>query len=405
MKNTFKKALAFIMAFTFVFGSIQALNSGNVAFAGEEKSTEDGFKYGVIADTVFITGYEGSETDIEVPATIEGKPVAALDYFAFSNNTVITSVKLNENLLVIRGGTVNYHKGAFFGCENLKTVTIPDSVILIDDCAFEGCKSLEAVIISENSKLERIGEYTFASCEKLENIYVPDSVKTVETGAFSGCTSLKSVTGFKNVELIGNNVFNYTKIYNGEDRYTWNDYETPDAVYVGSCLVAVRNCGASYQVKEGTKTIATKAFYIEDEYNPCDNVTTKEIILPQSLKCIPYEAFYGCQALESITVPSGVEKIGTCAFENCTGLKSVSFAENSSLKEIGDHAFYNCSNLESVDFSDTEMMFRECAYNLVFIIITYNRVNQFHTIIPFCYVLSSIPCVRTFRRFCRLIDC
>lgn len=352
MKNTVKKALAFIMAFTFVFGYIQVLNSENVAFAGEEKATADGFKYGVIADTVFITGYEGSETDIEVPATIEGKPVVAIDYFAFSSNKVITSVKLNENLQVIRGGTTNYHKGAFWGCENLKTITIPDSVILIDDCAFQGCKSLEKVKISESSKLERIGEYSFANCEKLENIYVPDSVKTVEAGAFAACTSLKSVTGFKNVEFIGRDVFNDTIIYNGEDRYTWNDYGTPDEIYVGSFLVAVRNCGTSYQVREGTKIIGTKAFYIEDKNNPCANVTTKEIILPQSLKLISERAFYGCEALENITIPSNVEKIDVYAFGECYGLKSVSFAENSSLKEIAGHAFYNCSSLESVEIPE-----------------------------------------------------
>ncbi len=352
MKNTFKKALALIMAFTFVFGCIQVLNSENVAFAGEEKATEDGFKYGIIADTVFITGYEGGETDIEVPATIEGKPVVAIDYFAFSENTIITSVKLNENLLVIRGGTTNYHKGAFFGCENLRSVTIPDSVIKIDDCAFEGCTNLEEVEIGRNSKLEIIGEYAFANCKKLENIYVPDSVRTVEAGAFAACTSLKSVTGFKNVEFIGRDVFNDTIIYNGEDRYTWNDYETPDEIYIGSCLVAVRNCGTPYQVREGTKVIGTKAFCIDDKYNLQADVTTKEIILPQSLKSVSFRAFYRCQALESITLPSGVEKIDINAFEECTGLKSVSFAENSSLKEIAGNAFCNCSNLESVEIPE-----------------------------------------------------
>lgn len=62
---------------------------------------------------------------------------------------------------------------------------------------------------------------------------------------------------------------------------------------------------------------------------------------------IANEAFKGCTRLESITIPSGVRRIGAYAFRECTGLKSITIP--GSVTTIGEYAFRDCYSLASVD--------------------------------------------------------
>jgi hypothetical protein len=68
---------------------------------------------------------------------------------------------------------------------------MPDTVTVIDDCAFEECSGLTKLKLSNN--LEKIGEYTFWGCTSLEAVEVPKSVKSIGKCAFGGCTSLKEI--------------------------------------------------------------------------------------------------------------------------------------------------------------------------------------------------------------------
>jgi hypothetical protein len=59
-------------------------------------------------------------------------------------------------------------------------------------------------------------------------------------------------------------------------------------------------------------------------------------------------AFWGCTALETVTIPEGVKSIEDSAFWDCASLKAVTIPE--SVKTIGDHPFYGCTSLESIVF-------------------------------------------------------
>lgn len=68
-----------------------------------------------------------------------------------------------------------------------------------------------------------------------------------------------------------------------------------------------------------------------------NNKTIKTVIIPDTVKYIDDESFYGCTALESVTFGNGVEEIGDYAFENCTSLSKVYIPV--SVKKIGAEAF------------------------------------------------------------------
>lgn len=68
-----------------------------------------------------------------------------------------------------------------------------------------------------------------------------------------------------------------------------------------------------------------------------NNKTIKTVVIPDTVKYIDDESFYGCTALESVMFGNGVEEIGDYAFENCTSLSKVYIPV--SVKKIGAEAF------------------------------------------------------------------
>ena len=82
--------------------------------------------------------------------------------------------------------------GAFWNCESLTSISIPNSVTCIEDTAFHGCKKLPTITIPDS--VEIIGDSAFWGCESLKVIAIPNSVKVIEDYAFANCTSLSSIT-------------------------------------------------------------------------------------------------------------------------------------------------------------------------------------------------------------------
>jgi len=80
----------------------------------------------------------------------------------------------------------------FANCDLLYNVTIPDSVVTIDYCAFELDVALEYVLISENSNLQTIANGSFR-CTKINSIVIPSGVTEIGYSAFSSCNALNTV--------------------------------------------------------------------------------------------------------------------------------------------------------------------------------------------------------------------
>ncbi|MCB6104587.1 leucine-rich repeat domain-containing protein, partial [Flavobacterium psychrophilum] len=90
---------------------------------------------------------------------------------------------------------------AFIHCNNLTSVTIPNSVTTIGDYVFADCSGLTSVTIP-NSVIT-INRGAFGGCSGLTSVTIPNSVTDIENGAFFSCSGLTSVTIPNSVTTIG----------------------------------------------------------------------------------------------------------------------------------------------------------------------------------------------------------
>ena len=94
----------------------------------------------------------------------------------------------------------------------------------------------------------------------------------------------------------------------------------------------------AYSVKEGTRIICDCAFYC------CDSLS--EIVIPSSVTSIGEGAFFRCDSLSEIVIPSSVTSMGDSAFYRCDSLSEIVIP--SSVTSIGDSAFYRCDSLSEI---------------------------------------------------------
>jgi hypothetical protein len=157
-----------------------------------------------------IIRYKGYNTDVVIPATINGTPVKGIGPHAFDSSR--TGIKLTS--VVIPEGVEEIASGAFQN-NRLFTVTIPDSVTTIgglDDDFSTGAfgdNYLRTVIFSDKGNLKSIGYGTFSG-NLLAGVIIPEGVDTIGGSAFSG-NNLTSVTIPESVRWIydyafGNNL-------------------------------------------------------------------------------------------------------------------------------------------------------------------------------------------------------
>lgn len=272
-----KKRILSLILFTLIF------ISGVEVIGATEKKYED-LTYYISNGCVFITGCSSSATTVEIPEKIENKPVTRIDDLAFYNCNSLISVTIPNNISSI--GSF-----AFMGCESLMNITVSECTTNIplsesskgiEAEAFSNCKNLTNVTIPE--KVLNIGCRAFENCTNLVSIIIPNNVTNIEQYAFSGCESLKNITIPESITNIGTAAFNNCK-----------------------SLTAVTIPGS-------VTTIANSAF------RDCTNLT--DVIILNGVTNINFGAFQNCTNLTNITIPDSVTNISS-AFRSCTSLTNV----------------------------------------------------------------------------------
>ena len=282
-----------------------------------------------------LTKYNGTGGVVVIPDTVteiggfvfEKKPVTSV--------TVPASVKtIGEGAfhdchqletLVIKGA-VTVGEGAFCWSENLKNVTLPDTMTAIPRYAFQGCKSLKTLTLGKG--ITSIGTRAFDVCDSLESIVIPGNVKSIGEEAFSRLHQLTKVTLGEGITAIGESAFT------GCDVLT--SITIPGSVQSFGDM-AFWGCDAleTVVVAEGVKELGKSAF------SSCENLKT--VTLPSTLTAVADHAFSGCKSMTAITIPKNVKTIGTSAFSDCAVLINLHLPEG--LKEIGSYAFHRCYSL------------------------------------------------------------
>ena len=205
-----------------------------------------------------------------------------------------------ENSVIPSDGSVtSIGDEAFYNCNGLTSIKIPNSVTRIGDRVFSGCSGLTSITIPNGVKI--IGERAFSGCRGLTSVLIPNSVTSIGREAFSDCSGLTSIMIPNSVTSIASSTF-----------------------FACSGLTSI-------MIPNSVTSIEELAFW------GCRGLTS--VLIPYSVTNIRNRAFLDCSGLTSITIPDSVTHIGDCAFSDCSGLTSITIPDG--VKRIGRGALSN----------------------------------------------------------------
>ena len=350
------------------FGSKAYDKSGNPVTLYTYKLDDD--------DNATITAYKGNATAVVIPSKLDGYTVVAIGSSAFSKNNNLRAVTIPDSVTSIKGSAFNHCKNlkevklsdslttvesyAFAGCSALAKIEIPNSVTKIAADVFANCENLVDVKLS--SGLVELDAHAFYNCDKLESIIIPKSltksispyVSDTQSGAFNGCDSLKNVIIEEGATVIAGDLFancpgietivipNTVTSIKGS---AFNHCKNLKEVKLSDSLTRIESyafANCSELVKIELPDSVTG--FGNSIFDGCKKLS--EVKLPNTRQNITQYMFRNCTSLKTIILPDTVTTIQMNAFSGCTALETIIFPD--SLTSIQGSAFLNCSSLKNV---------------------------------------------------------
>ena len=240
-------------------------------------------------DELVLTKYEGDEQDVVVP---HGVTVIEGNEKGYDREKVFWLSKDIEYK-----NEENQKSPEQKRYENIKSITLPDTVKTIGCNAFRDCYASKINISDSVTSIESSG---FKNCDSLTSVTIPNSVTNIGSSAFNECSSITSVT-------IGNSVTSIGK---------W-------------------------------------------AFENCSSLTS--ITIPNSVTSIGDSAFYGCDSLTSVTICNSVTSIGDKAFGYCKNIKKVTMPKRLKKlkKDIFDKGTLRGCIFQRYDYNGTEFIYTE----------------------------------------------
>lgn len=273
---------------------------------------------------------------------------------------------------------------AFEGCEELRSISLPDAVMTFGDNAFKGCTGLRDFYFPNSPFSElNLGKNAFEGCSSIYDIIIGPRVGSIGEGCFAGCSGLKEFTiSAPEPPAIATGVFDEA-VLRGARLYV------PKSALGAYRAASVWQSFGSITALSDYSFCQDGVYYLIDDMNPKrvkvtfdgegsytgDVVIPKVVVnnstpytvteigrdafkgsagltsvsMPESIVHLGVNAFEGCSGLSSITIPVGIGALPTELFKGCTGLKSIELPDDVAKLDIG--VFDGCSGLETVRFS------------------------------------------------------
>ena len=291
--------------------------------------------------------------------------------FVIEDGVLIEYKGQDDNIIIPDGVTV-IGSGAFKN-RAIKGITIPESVITIEDIAFIGCwfdKKIKIPHSVTSIGCRNFNDYDLAAppanaivcnvdnhvleccrgggkelivsadveaidlydcyCKNVEKIIIGNNVQDIAAGTLSKFNNLREIIVKELSAPVleqNRNLSPFDRIGMGHVAHYSSPYATIDGVLYNSSM--------------------TKLICVPPKY-------PNEYTIPQNVTSISKYAFCGCEQLSKIIIPDDVAYLGDNAFEGCTALASVSLPI--SLRRIGKNVFHNCSSLNPIIIRDANYL-------------------------------------------------
>lgn len=341
MKNVINKIIVTLFVITLVTTVFNILPKSLANSNGD-------YTYDVRDDgTIEITKYNGSASNLNIPSTIDGKQVSYIGSDSFRGNKYLNSV------------------------------TIPDSVKVIQSRAFAECSNLSTLKFGKN--VEKIYDYVFFQTNITE-ITLPEKLNHISGIAFLGNFVIKNI----NVDTKNTNFSSSNGIVFSKDKkkiVLYPQGKTEKAYTIPSTVEEICDSAFSYaQVESITIPSSVKKFgnYVfsstnitsitipstvtEMGYGPvadCQKLISANI--QSTVKVLPYDMFNGCTSLKNVTLNDNIEEIYNRAFYGCKSLSNITLPKN--LKKIDAGSFYDCSKLNNIKIPSGVRYISNSAFN------------------------------------------
>lgn len=197
--------------------AIPTTSESKVPIGKAQQQIEKEWKYTLLPDgTLRLDDYLGTDSCIDVPDEIDGLTVAELGEGALSTCTDMFGGEIRKLpkgqkkvrkaiKKVILPNSLKVIGKAAFQWSPIESISIPDSVVVIEESAFENCKELNA--ISFGTSVKEIQKEAFAGIHGINNWILPDGLEIIQENAFLYC-SFEEMHIPPSVTQIGNHAIN-----------------------------------------------------------------------------------------------------------------------------------------------------------------------------------------------------